>query len=117
MSEIVERVARALCKLTGRDPDNEVVVRYDTVVGYGPVKTVSTTKTIKAWELYNAQARAAIEAMRHPTDAMITAGYDEYSLSYSSEPGEGRDYDATPFAWNTMIDVALRDAFPTGEPT
>lgn len=49
MSEMIERVARAICDASHDNPDPD-------------------------WRAYEHLARAAIEAMREPTEAMSSAG-------------------------------------------
>lgn len=53
-------------------------------------------------ELFEAMARAAIEAMRQPTDAMLVA-----AIADSDEYGFG-SYEAGS-CWRAMIDAALAD--------
>lgn len=92
MSEMVERVARAVCKANGTDPDNDDFPPCD-------------------WRNYVPEANAAIAAMREPTGAMIDAGANSYgvptpaigSLPLSVLNGQPSK------AWKTMIDEALRD--------
>lgn len=65
---------------------------------------------------YKELARAAIEAMREPTDTMLVAtedvvsGYDDFAVGdgtiYLSYPGY---YDDAIEAWNAMIDAALEE--------
>lgn len=77
---MVEKVARAICDK--EEPD-----------GLGN------------WEFYRDHARAAIEAMREPTDAMLRAG----------AIGSGEDSENTASgAWDSMIAVALFET--TNEP-
>lgn len=45
-------------------------------------------------------ARAAIEAMRVPTEAMVNAGYD---VGYSPDPLP------TDLVWTAMVDAALKE--------
>lgn len=73
MSEMVERVARALA--------NEEGYAYDPVP-------------------YNRRARAAIEAMREPTDAMVDAGG-----WLGGENGVGDS--SARVVWTGMIEAAL----------
>lgn len=54
MSEMVERVARAICVARGRDPDGRT----------GFVCDSSPPHYVKHWETARGEARAAIEAMR-----------------------------------------------------
>ena len=79
--ETIERVARAICVANDSEPDapNGAV---------GPL-----------WKLYDADARAAIKAMREPTDEMIRSGAE----------GSGEDSDCVAIcAWRAMIDEALK---------
>ena len=69
MTSIIERVARAICVAAGHDPDmtHDIHVPGDPVAGH-------------AWAGYRSMARAAIEAMREPTDAMQRAIVDASTL-------------------------------------
>lgn len=81
MSEITERVARALFKM------------FRSVPPQG-----------EAWRDYLEDAKTVIEAMREPTEAMVLAGYDTGSPGFCDEPGEN----GTPAeVWDAMIDAAL----------
>lgn len=75
MSEMVERVARAMCKARRRDPDR------------------CRPEGQPQWMKYRREARAAIEAMRKPTDEML----DTLST--------GETWDR----YLMMIDAALKD--------
>lgn len=86
MSEMVERVARAMFAaswMKDSDPD-----------GDDQISTVGR----KNWHLFEKPARAAIEALREPTQAMIRAGEDK-------TPECRCDVDRT---FSAMIDAALR---------
>lgn len=74
MSEMIERVARALAKLADNDNWNEFVP----------------------------DARAAIEAMREPTDAMMAA------VDCAGEKADWLSGRAWTAAWQAMIDEALK---------
>jgi hypothetical protein len=74
MDSMVERVARALCKENAKDPDWPVA-------------------GTPYWKAYEREARAAIEAMRQPTEAM-------------RESGRHRP-ETMAEIWNTMITAAL----------
>lgn len=80
MSEMVERVARAIYEGTPRNK---------------PYDHLSAFKR----KGYEAEARAAIEAMREPTEAMCTAGR---LANMSIIGGYGG-----PTSWEAMIDAAL----------
>jgi hypothetical protein len=77
MSEMVDRVARAL--------------ELDSYAHSGPMTHE---------EMFRRQARAAIEEMRKPTDAMVEAG----------NPQCGEDSLGAWYPWTAMIDAALADA-------
>ena len=62
-----------------------------------------TTAGLRFTDLFEAMARAAIEAMREPTEAMTTAG--------GLTPMERTDHSLAIDVWHNMIDVAL-----SGEP-
>lgn len=77
MSEMVERVARVLCARNG-EPES-------------------------CLKFYRDDARAAIEAMREPTAAMVDAsdiGDEEFNVTNSAV--------CTIEFWRTMIDEALK---------
>lgn len=57
MSEMIEKVARALCVEDGYNPDHESDDPCD--------------EGVKLWTLYRTDARAAVEAMRVPTKDMM----------------------------------------------
>ena len=99
MSEMVERVARAICWANNRDPD-----------------WLNPTGT-PAWKFCEPDARSAIEAMREPTKAMIFAGdsakEDCVDETWSSDD-DGNRYDYTRIRsdissriFTAMIDAAL----------
>ncbi len=58
MTEMIERVARALCVQDGRDPDAQ---------GW---------KNTAIWQAYTGEAKAAIEAMGEPTQEMTAVVVD-----------------------------------------
>lgn len=84
---MIERVARAICAAKGDDPDE-------------PCEDWMTE--FSGWRGYQESARAAIEAMRDPTEAMIEAGamVDNWCQS------EGQA--AQPDVYRKMIDEALK---------
>jgi hypothetical protein len=73
MSEMVERVARAICSATNIAMDGETDVAMDNPDFVIPAHRRLDRKSIARWELYVRQARVAIEAMREPTDEMCEA--------------------------------------------
>lgn len=83
---MIERVARVLAEKDGVHPDWSA-----TGMGMpGPEDNEP------GWKLYEEEARAAIEAMREPTDAMVVAGRDETDWEPKARA-----------VWSSMIDAAL----------
>lgn len=94
MSEMVERVARAIC-VVAKGPD------YPDADYYG--KPGDPWR--KWWESFVPEARAAIAAMREPTEAMREAALDadlDIYWGYMAE-GPGKPGDV----WRAMIGAAL----------
>lgn len=85
---MVEKVARAICEDIWRDPD-------DATGGCSP-SGVQLYEGEKAWTSFEELARAAIEAMREPTQAMCDAMHE-----VPQSPFIGHEY-------VTMIDAALK---------
>lgn len=74
----------------------------------------------EAYECVLAEARAAIEAMREPTPAMIRARWPTYHpWGQNAPPPEERQgmfdemAEKTTVIWRTMLDAALAPASPT----
>ena len=88
MSEMVERVARAICVKNCEDPDE---ASYG-FLGTGDPKSF-------AWRGYIPHAIAALAALREPTEEMVRAAYDQTMNGIGSMP---RAY------WQAMIDEALK---------
>ena len=82
MSEMIERVARAL----------EEVALHQSGLQYDCIPT---------WAPYRPAARTVILAMRKPTEAMVEAGRNTL-LDHNENA------DALPFAWDRMIEEALK---------
>lgn len=83
MNEMIERVARAQCAVHGLDPD------------YTFRSLEAGKEVVVQWHLHIKMAKAAIEAMREPTDRMRLAG------SFAQD---------TPWSiYDAMIDAALAD--------
>lgn len=80
MSEMVERMARAMATVLFEDAD--------VYWGLDPIPVAVE----KFWQDYDPAARAAIKAMREPTEGMISAALDD----------DCRDI------WTAMIDEALK---------
>lgn len=92
--EMVERVARALCRKSGTDPDMLVCPGrpwlVDNIRGYGPV-----SPAIPAWRLFVGDAHTAIATMHIPTKRMLEVGW----YQAHDENADG--------VWRDMIDTAL----------
>jgi hypothetical protein len=82
--EIIERVARALCRAAGHSPDD-------------PTKTGELR-----WMFWRSDAIAAITAMREPTDGMLVAARDWSYKKYGQPIGN----DAAIGCFSSMIDAA-----------
>lgn len=95
MSEMVERVARRICRAA--------IMGVRTIEGEPNLAESGMLDRLveDKWEAYAPIARAAIEAMREPTNEMIAAGYDEEKVGY------GPDGVPAELVWEAMIDAAL----------
>jgi len=93
MSEIVERVAKAMREAVIRDDEGEFPRLFDMLDFSGENK---------AHTVVNALARAAIEALREPTVAML--GLSEKALSLTCSPLNKWQLE---MSWAIMIDAAL----------
>lgn len=95
MNEMVERVARAICteqpgcKIGGRSPDDR-----------------NTLRGTPLWMSFASEARAAIAALREPTEAMIDAAWPLVADSLGADRAASREI-ATA-VWIAMIDQALK---------
>lgn len=103
MSEsMVERVARAICAETGCIPDamigpNETLTK--TGLGFSGF---GDSKSHAQWEFYKAEARAAMRAMREPTEAMCIAG-DVAQSAWEDRYNGGN----ARKAWEAMLDAPI----------
>lgn len=91
---MVERVARALAKADRLEPDedpNYVSQYMMTDMAYPP--------EARLWWRYIPKAKAAIAAMREPTEPMTIAA--------AIEPGELMDRMIAAQTWRVMIEAAL----------
>jgi len=87
MSEMIERVARAICReWLEADYEGEKV---DRLVDRG-------------WRCWQAVARTAIAAMREPTDDVIHS-----APHWSCSECDGVNYTTNRDAWYAMIDAAM----------
>lgn len=88
MTEMVDRVARAM---------------FDQDHDEGWDRGEAATK-----QIYLNNARAAIEAMREPTEEMVDAAHTAQRWSEGFGPDIGKVQDQ--LKWQAMIDVALMEA-------
>lgn len=89
MSEMEERVARALCHAIGVPEDGLVADNRSALDDLKP-----------AWVTQLPKARAAIAAMREPTQEMINIGVSTINFLRPED---------LKLAWQTMLDVALQE--------
>ena len=83
----VEKVARSICLYVGKNPDD-----LDNNVADGLF--------YPNWTEFSGMARAAIGAMREPSETMVTAGYGTYDYVQ-------RHY--CRVIWRLMADAALKE--------
>lgn len=86
MSEMIERVARQIFETN--------------ITVYLRLSMDFSEQTVSVQEQYRGLARAAIEAMREPTEAMEEAALDVRPLMLPDSPRE---------VWEAMIDAALNE--------
>jgi hypothetical protein len=96
MSEMVERVARAIASGNGDDYDAIPASKAEWVEKRGEFGGRFRDFNQPRRNDYVDMARAAIAAMREPTSKMICAALDSTDRAYSGW-------------WREMIDAALRD--------
>lgn len=90
MDTMIERVSRAICIAAKLDPDRK------------------GNETEFHWQEFVGEAAAAIEAMRTPTQGMIEAGADSYTVDGTY----GATEEEISEIYQAMIDAAL--AAPVG---
>ncbi len=103
MSEMVERVARALCSAKGRDPDRKVEGDRRLFAEREIEDGVMVPDDIlfePMWMAHQREARAAIAAMREPTEAMT----DHFGDWMGDAP---KDHETARELWREAIDTAL----------
>lgn len=94
MSDMVERASRAMCRL------------YYTKRRLDPVSPKEIDRLVdEMWESWADEARAAIEAMREPTEEMCDAG-GAYLNGFDALGGHTVAY-AARGTFEAMIDTAL----------
>ncbi len=110
MSEMLERVKRAICKSR-------------TCEGVWCCEWPANRSRLKCPVRdggYDDAAHAALEALREPTDDMCEAGAAYYHDNY--QDGRAKEQTTAPLIWRAMIDVALTNGViqpsrQEGEPT
>lgn len=95
MSEMIVRVARAMYDAYPILDENEVPLSWEDLEREGDRNPCMLC------------ARAAIGAMREPTEAMIEVGSDTSFIEWSLEEGEGADGLDSKALFIAMIDAAL----------
>jgi hypothetical protein len=92
MSEsMIDRVARALCLANGEDPD-----KPSGVFGVW-------------WKSYRDEARAAIEAMREPTEEMMESAASEFTFQSGHWGPETTRETIQKAVFQRAIDAALSE--------
>jgi hypothetical protein len=112
---MIEKVARAICVCAERDPDLQGVQSP-----FGDITPMPAG--YRQWQNYEAEARAAIEAMREPTREMVFAAWNEMDggtnkngplvreSSTCHVDNDGPLQSDTAFeVWQAMIDTALKE--------
>ena len=87
IESMVERVARAICKNRGWNPD---------------VSNIAANRFGMRWQAFEAEAREYIAALREPTEAMCIAG-DVAQSAWEDRYNGGN----ARKAWEAMLDSAL----------
>jgi hypothetical protein len=105
MSEMVERVARAIAADWNVDPDALVAATVPEFLShprlgvYGAYLKAADDSYMPAWRLFLSMARAAIRAMREPTSDMS---------ALASESTDSLSQYSAMTVWQIMIDEALK---------
>lgn len=96
----LERAARALCRSRGIDPDSN----YQPQSGGA---TLEVALPQPAWRQWERNARAAIEAIREPSEEM--AHHGQGAILERWIHAEGPDVDSAKASWQAMIDQLLAE--------
>ena len=98
MSEMIERVAKAICLAESRNP----MERREMTDG-------DVDMVFWEWELRAPAAKAAIEAMREPTDGMQKRA-ERFQEDAADAPGNSIDLDFDfEWLWGVVVDEALKE--------
>lgn len=92
MSEMLERVARAICRGGMTGPKDHLDEQENS-----------------NWRMFVVEARAAIAAMREPTNAMIVTGDEKIIWHLNGTSLVRADPTPAQNCFVSMIDEALRD--------
>lgn len=106
MTEMIERVARALWRLDNPVEDGfSQAAPNDWDLWPNTGRQASLAQVDHSRDDYREQARAAIAAMRNPTANMKEVGGDVYDYIEDK-------WDNAEASWNAMIDAALQEPTP-----
>jgi hypothetical protein len=102
MSEMVERVARALCA--------DALADMPPILDYSTADFAAAKAAVvdERWVEFTHESRIAIEAMREPTEAMIRAGGNKVSGTPGYFLPDDYVEEATEI-YQAMIDAALEE--------
>jgi hypothetical protein len=103
MSEMLERVARALCQADGCSSDAVLGIVPD--IGSVPPADI----VAPAWRRYVDKARSAIVAMREPTNDMLEAGAFYFIVDGEAGPTLEAEISLARSTFRAMLEVALKD--------
>lgn len=106
MTNDLERIARALCKLDGKDPDGFGMIAVGrSSGGSGTLITRMEAGTVPYWQSYRAAARAAIEAIRDTkvTDDMI------YAAIYCGRPARATVEEKLTAEFKAVLNAILTE--------
>lgn len=123
-SEMIEKVARALCIRDGRIP--EYLEPGDCPGGISCEEAMDIPDGYNGkddfchflWRGYVPDAKAAIGAMREPTAKMLDhgEGYTDFILPAAIGVGKRARMDEMEIAWKVMIDIAMNKEHPPSKP-
>lgn len=89
MSEMVERVARAMCRERGMDPDAMVfpanIAIANAGAGYNLIP--DGPYVLPAWQHLIPEARVALRTISYPTEEMVDRAADAFMLANNNTTG------------------------------
>ena len=98
---MVEKVARAICEAQGDDPDYLEPGDAHGIDAYFS----DGEPAFRRWKNYIREARAAIEAMREPSNAILKAGYE----AMFADEWTGRQAPMMGAGFDAMLSAALSE--------